>query len=359
MTDFQHKLLDWYHIHKRQLPWRETPDPYRIWLSEVILQQTRVNQGMTYYQNFIRKWPDITSLANAHEDEVMKMWQGLGYYSRARNLLKASREIVNNFGGYFPKSVEQLKKISGIGEYTAAAIASIAFQIPVPVLDGNVYRVLSRIHGISESIDSLQGKLLFRRIATELVPTIDAGNYNQALMEFGALQCTPRNPDCMSCPFNNSCFALLNNQIHQFPVKDKKKAVSERFFNYLIILAREKDDTLVYVRKRNHNDIWKSLYEFVNFETESSADLNSLTQLKLWQQLFTDKGYTLVNESKVYKHLLTHQRIYAKFYVIRLTKKIESPDNFDLSLISQKKLDTLAFPRLIDRYLEDNNGVPE
>lgn len=254
MTNFQHKLLEWYQVYKRQLPWRETSDPYRVWLSEVILQQTRVNQGLTYYQNFIDKWPDITSLAKAQEDEVMKMWQGLGYYSRARNLLKASREIVNDFGGRFPQSVEQLKKISGIGDYTAAAIASIAFQVPVPVIDGNVYRVLSRIYGINQSIDSRQGKMLFREIATELVPSIDAGNYNQALMEFGALHCTPRNPDCISCPFNSQCYALSNNQVSQFPVKDKKKAVIERFFNYLIILNRQDDDTYVYVRKRQQND---------------------------------------------------------------------------------------------------------
>jgi len=359
MTNFQHKLLEWYQVYKRQLPWRETSDPYRVWLSEVILQQTRVNQGLTYYQNFIDKWPDITSLAKAQEDEVMKMWQGLGYYSRARNLLKASREIVNDFGGRFPQSVEQLKKISGIGDYTAAAIASIAFQVPVPVIDGNVYRVLSRIYGINQSIDSRQGKMLFREIATELVPSIDAGNYNQALMEFGALHCTPRNPDCISCPFNSQCYALSNNQVSQFPVKDKKKAVIERFFNYLIILNRQDDDTYVYVRKRQQNDIWKSLYEFVNFETETSTDFDSLTQLDLWQKLFTGNPCTLVNESHVYKHLLTHQRIFAKFYVVKPAKKIESPHNFDLSLISQKKLDTLAFPRLIDRYLEDNNGVPE
>jgi A/G-specific adenine glycosylase len=356
MDSFHPILLQWYRDNRRQLPWRDTTDPYLIWLSEVILQQTRVNQGLSYYHRFVTTWPDIRSLAVAHEDEVLKMWQGLGYYSRARNLHQAAREILVRYDGVFPSSFEELKQIKGIGNYTAAAIASIAFGLPEAVIDGNVYRVLSRIFSIDTPINSKHAKHVFGQLASQLLYSYDPGTYNQAIMEFGALQCTPKNPDCPNCPLNNQCMAFARNKVLDFPVKLPKKPVSDRFFNYLIPFVSDNHINKVYIRKRTENDIWKGLYEFPLIESSNNPEFEQIIQSEQWYRMIAENNYVLHNQSRLYKHRLTHRLIHARFFIVKLAKKLDSADEFALSLIGQNDLGKYAFPRLIDRYLEESGG---
>lgn len=255
MASFGVRIMEWYKENGRDLPWRNTKDPYRIWVSEIILQQTRVAQGYDYYCRFIRRFPDVNSLAEAGEDEVMKYWQGLGYYSRARNLHAAAREIAGK--GYFPDTYEEVRRLKGVGDYTAAAICSFAFGLPCAVVDGNVYRVLSRWMGIDMPVDSVKGKNYFRELAEELLVKEDPALYNQAIMDFGALQCTPSSPSCMFCPLSDSCVALQKGWVDRLPVKQHKTKVSERFFTYLFIISGD----FTFIHKRTGDDIWKNLYE--------------------------------------------------------------------------------------------------
>jgi len=261
---FAAQLLAWYHIHHRDLPWRHTRDPHLIWLSEVILQQTRVAQGLPYFERFAAAYPTIQALAAAPEDEVLKLWQGLGYYSRARNLLKTAQQVVTDFNGLFPESYEKLLQLKGIGPYTAAAIASFAYEERVAVLDGNVYRVLARFFGIENDIAAPASRKVFAEVAQKALPEKESSTYNQAIMEFGALHCTPVAPKCGTCPLQAGCFAFQHNLQRELPVKQKTKRMRERYFNYLVLEWENER----YWRKRKPGDIWEGLYEFDLFEAE-------------------------------------------------------------------------------------------
>lgn len=258
MSTFLNQIYLWYDNNKRDLPWRETSDPYKIWVSEIILQQTRVAQGTSYYLRFIKTFPNIKILAQAGENEVLKLWQGLGYYSRARNLHSSAKFIMKNLNGKFPENYEDILKLKGIGPYTAAAIASIAFDLPYPAVDGNIYRVLSRYLGISTPIDSEKGKKEIHAVASDFIPAKNAGYHNQALMKFGALQCIPKSPQCANCTVSSSCFAALNKSIEMFPAKTKKTKQTQRFFYYFFI----ENGDFTYIEKRTKNDIWKTCTSF-------------------------------------------------------------------------------------------------
>jgi len=340
-------LINWYAENHRDLPWRHEPTPYQVWLSEVILQQTRVSQGLDYYLRFIERWPTVADLAHASEEEVLKLWQGLGYYSRARNLHHCAQQVVNDYNGEFPADFEQLKKLKGIGGYTAAAIASIAFGLPHAVVDGNVYRVLSRLYDIDTPININEGQNLFARLANELLNREQPGLHNQAMMEFGALHCTPKNPDCLHCPLQAQCMAFEHQTVLQRPVKLAKTIVKTRYFNYLVI--RFKD--IVYLHKRSGSDIWRNLYDFPCIESEQPLSVDEVVATAQFQQLIEDKPFTITKVSPVYTHKLTHRTLLAQFIELKLEKKLLQIETKDLFLTPEKDLGNFPIPRLIDLYL--------
>ena len=342
-------LINWYAENRRDLPWRHDPTPYEVWLSEVILQQTRVNQGMDYYLRFIERWPSVTDLAKATEKEVLKMWQGLGYYSRARNLHKCAKQIVEQYDGKFPADFEQLKKLQGIGNYTAAAIASIAFNLPHAVVDGNVYRVLSRLFDINTPINNTEGQTLFSHLADELLNRERPGLHNQAMMEFGALHCTPKNPNCLLCPLQAQCLAFAHQTVMQRPVKLQKVKVTNRYFNYLVI--RIKDS--IYMHKRSDNDIWRNLYDFPCIESEKPMTVEEVLATEQFKQLIENKPFTIVKVSPVFTHKLTHRTILAQFIELKLEKKLLRIETKDLFLARKTDLGNFPIPRLIDLYLNN------
>ena len=264
-VDFSLQIIKWYLVNKRDLPWRMTKDPYHIWISEIILQQTRVDQGLPYYFRFSEKFPNVASLANADEEEVLKLWQGLGYYSRARNLHDTAKYIAYELDGVFPEDYDSLIKLKGVGDYTASAIASICYDAQTAVVDGNVYRVLSRYFGIHIPINSSIGIKYFKELAQSLLPRNNVGNYNQAIMDFGSSQCKPNNPDCLTCPLNNGCMALNKSQVKTLPVKDKKIKIKKKFFNFLVFLSEEGETIL---EKRTSDGIWKNMYQFPLIESK-------------------------------------------------------------------------------------------
>ena len=347
MSTLHDTLINWYAENHRDLPWRHDPTPYEVWLSEVILQQTRVNQGMDYYLRFVEKWPTVSALANASEEEVLKMWQGLGYYSRARNLHKCAKQVVEQYHGEFPADYEQLKKLQGIGDYTAAAIASIAFNLPQAVVDGNVYRVLARLYDIDTPININEGQKTFARLADELLNREQPGLHNQALMEFGALHCTPKNPNCLLCPLQAQCLAFAHQTVMQRPVKLQKTKVTTRYFNYLVI--RIKDS--IYLHKRSDNDIWRNLYDFPCIESDKPLSADEVMATEQFKQLFGNKAFTLTKVSPVFTHKLTHRTILAQFIEIKLEKKLLRIETKDLFLTPEMDLGTFPIPRLIDLYL--------
>lgn len=304
--EFARLLIEWYHEHKRDLPWRNTNDPYLIWISEIILQQTRVAQGYAYYQRFIERFPNLESLAAAEENEVLKYWQGLGYYSRARNLHQAAISV----NGVFPVKYEDILKLKGIGTYTAAAICSFAYNQPHAVVDGNVYRVLSRFFGINEPIDSGKGKKIFASLAHDLLDKVQPALYNQAIMDFGALQCTPLSPDCTVCPFKNRCFAFNHNMVSSLPIKQNKTKTSERFFYYLLI----RDNGNIYLNKRTENDIWKNLYELPLIESNTALAVDDFIRKQEFASIFKENSVVNVRLLNKTKHVLSHRIIYADFY---------------------------------------------
>ncbi len=346
---FSSKLIAWYLRHQRDLPWRQTRDPYKIWLSEVILQQTRVKQGLPYYYAFVEKFPTVFDLARAEEQEVLRLWQGLGYYSRARNLQFTARQIVAQYNGQFPDSYKDLLKLKGIGPYTAAAVASFAYKERVAVLDGNVFRVLSRLYGIDTDIASAAAKPLFSGIANRLIPTKDPDLFNQAIMEFGALQCTPANPDCMFCPFHNECEAFLTGRQAQLPVKSKKGNSRIRYFHYVIF---RKDDRGG-MRKRDQKDIWNGLHDFYLLEDAAlltTGELMAAEPLLPWTE-----AVAVEEESVVYTHKLTHQQVQAKFWHIRLNEAADVDKvarDFGLTFVESAQAHHLPKPVLIDNYLK-------
>ena len=347
MNFIQDTLINWYEENHRDLPWRHRPTPYQVWLSEVILQQTRVNQGMDYYLRFIERWPTVADLAQASEEEVLKQWQGLGYYSRARNLHKCARQVVEQHGGQFPADFEQLKKLQGIGDYTAAAIASIAFDLPHAVVDGNVYRVLSRLYDIDTPININEGQKLFADLADELLNRAQPGLHNQALMEFGALHCTPKNPNCLLCPLQAQCLAFAHQTVMQRPVKLAKVKVTTRHFNYLVIRFEDS----IYLHKRSGNDIWRNLYDFPCVESEKPLSVDEVIATAQFKELIEDKPFTVVKVSPVFTHKLTHRTLLAQFIELKLEKKLLQIETKDLFLTRETELGSFPIPRLIDLYL--------
>lgn len=344
--DFAQIIISWYRQNKRDLPWRNTRDPYMVWLSEVILQQTRVAQGLPYYNSFKKKYATVKKLAEAPEKDVLKLWQGLGYYSRARNLHHAAKEVVKNFGGKFPGNYNDLKKLKGVGDYTAAAISSICFNEVQAVVDGNVYRVLSRIFGMDVPIDSTQGKKDFREMAESLISKNFPADFNQAIMEFGAMQCVPKNPNCGSCPFVQVCVARKENRIGELPVKAKKTKVTDRYFHYLVMRQGEH----IYLNQRKGNDIWKGLHDFPLIESASALTEKKLMQTKQWKLLFKKEQIAVKDFSAEVKHILSHQRLHVRFVEIDLKKKISSEHDF--LLVKEKDLKMLAVPVVIANYIQ-------
>ncbi|MES2409936.1 MAG: A/G-specific adenine glycosylase [Bacteroidota bacterium] len=313
---FSNALIQWYLQNKRDLPWRNDTNPYTIWLSEIMLQQTRVAQGLPYYLRFTTAFPTVFDLANADEEEVLKLWQGLGYYSRARNLHKTAKHIAFELNGEFPKTYSELLKLTGIGEYTAAAIASFAYNENVPVVDGNVYRVLSRYFNVETDIASAGAKKEFIQIAAELLPKGHSNIFNQAIMEFGALQCVPKNPDCRVCVFNDSCLALQKRKVAQLPVKSKKNKVTKRYFNYLVFLD-ENNNTII--TKRTQKGIWQNLYEFPLLETETAESDMVVLEL-IQEQDIVQNGILEIQlrNPEAILHKLSHQHLAIKFWKVRV-----------------------------------------
>lgn len=348
MDEIQELLAQWYETHKRELPWRSDPSPYYVWLSEIILQQTRVNQGYDYFLRFVERWPTLTDLAAASEEEVLKMWQGLGYYSRARNLHKCAQQVMERYGGSFPKDYEKLLELQGIGHYTAAAIASIAFELPHAVVDGNVYRVLSRLYDIETPINNEKGVKLFGALAESLLDRSHPGRHNQALMEFGALHCVPKNPDCANCPLQTHCLAFAHGTVEQRPVKEKKTKIRTRYFNYLVIKT---EDHRVYLHKRTENDIWKNLYDFPCIETAAPLSPDSLFNTALASSLLAGRNVTIERLSQPFTHKLTHQTIIATFIEIKSYDILSSIQTKNIFLASENELGSFPVPKLIDNYL--------
>ena len=340
-------LVDWYKVYKRELPWRETGDPYLIWISEVILQQTRVAQGLAYFNRFRERFPDVASLASADEDEVLRYWQGLGYYSRARNLHAAAKEVMERFGGVFPSAYKDVLSLKGIGEYTAAAIVSFAWNQPYPVVDGNVYRVLARLFAVDTPIDSTEGKRLFAGLAGTILDPECAGIHNQAIMELGALRCVPQNPDCEPCPLRDKCMAFAAGNVSAYPVKRNKTKSRDRYFNYLYIIYKER----TWLNRRSGKDIWTGLYEFPLIETDRAMDFSGLSGTEAFRDLLGDAGsLSVTHELLNRKHVLSHQVLYASFYRIEIERVPASLDKY-ISL-PRESLGRYAVPRLVEIYLE-------
>lgn len=336
-------LISWYKKNKRDLPWRNTRDPYKIWLSEIMLQQTQVVQGLSYYLKFTETFPTIIDLAKAPEDKVMRLWQGLGYYSRARNLHAAAKVVAKEYKGKFPSTYDDIKSLKGVGDYTAAAIASIAFDLPHAVVDGNVYRVLARLFNISTAINSTQGKKEFQQLADELLNHKKAALHNSALMEFGALVCKPQNPKCDDCVLQSYCQAYANHTVTQLPVKDKKIKITNRYFHYVIFNYKD----FVYVSKRTKKDIWQNLYEFVLIETDHKVTEEEILQSKELKKIA--KTFEVLKVSPLKKHILSHQHLYSTFYELKISSKISSKN---LVQIKRKQLSDLALPQLLIKYLQ-------
>lgn len=342
---FSNRLIQWYLENKRDLPWRNTADPYQIWLSEIILQQTRVAQGLPYFNRFTEAFPTVFALAEASEEHVLKLWQGLGYYSRARNLHKTAQVVVFDYNGVFPTTYRELIKLKGIGSYTAAAIASFSANEPVAVLDGNVFRVLARYFGVETDIASAPAKKEFTELANEVLDKKNPALFNQAIMEFGALQCVPKNPDCSACVLSQSCVALQKKKVAQLPVKLKKTKVTERYFNYLVF-EDENGDSLI--QQRTAKGIWYNLYEFPLIESETELDeeaiLNKIsTVFFLTNNLISIKPF----DEKSILHVLSHQRLKIRFWGLKVTGRIEEG-------ISKTALKKFPFPIVIFNFIEKN-----
>ncbi len=349
---FREKLLAWHAGNDRPLPWKGEKNPYFIWLSEIILQQTRVEQGLPYFERFKENYPTVHDLAAAPADGVMKLWEGLGYYSRARNLHATAKNIAENMNGIFPATHAEILKLKGVGPYTAAAIASFAYDLPHAVVDGNVYRVLSRTFGIATPIDTTPGKKEFAALAEECLDKTQPGVYNQAIMDFGATHCTPKSPNCQSCPMQEDCTALQENKVEILPVKSKKLTKRERFFYYFVIKSGDR----VLVRRRGAGDIWQGLYEFPLLESDRAIENKSAIEgSEILQDLIAPEDYAVLRISKSYKRVLTHQKISIRFWEIEVEKFKSGYEDKGFRAVSRAELAGLAFPRTIDLYLSDKS----
>ncbi len=339
-------LIYWYSEGKRSLPWRETQNPYHIWLSEIILQQTQVKQGLPYYEKFVNNFPSVFHLSDAKEEQVLKLWQGLGYYSRARNLHYTAKYIVKELNGVFPSTYKDLLKLKGVGDYTASAIASICFNEATAVVDGNVYRVLSRYYGINTPINSTQGVKTFKDLAQSLLPHKNIGDYNQAIMEFGAIQCKPKNPNCGYCPLQSSCIAFNKNCINQLPVKINKTKISKKYFNFIVFISADEKTIL---QQRTSKGIWQNLYQFPLIEThkgllendfESNDDVKSILN-------GTDYTFSLYNEKEIV-HKLSHQHLFTKFWIVNV-------DQLPQKGLNVSEIASLPVPKLIGNFVDEFN----
>ncbi|MCL6273993.1 A/G-specific adenine glycosylase [Muricauda sp. 2012CJ35-5] len=312
---FSQIILEWYGVHKRDLPWRTTINPYNIWLSEIMLQQTRVAQGIPYYNKFLEAFPTVHDLARAPEEKVLKLWQGLGYYSRARNLHTTAKIIVDTYSGEFPTTYKEVLTLKGIGDYTASAIVSICFNQPEPVVDGNVYRVLARYFGVDMPINSTSGIKYFKSLAREVMDIENIRDYNQGIMEFGAIQCAPKSPDCDVCPLNHACVALKEDRVRELPVKLKKAKIKSRYFNYLVFID-EHGKTLW--EQRKGKGIWQNMYQFPLMETDQSVDVSKIRELAV-KNIGVDVGRVTLYNTDVIIHKLSHQHLYTQFWVLEST----------------------------------------
>lgn len=347
MSNFSSILLEWYARAGRDLPWRRTRDPYLIWLSEIILQQTRVAQGLEYYLRFAARYPDVRSLAQASEDEVLKLWQGLGYYSRARNLHAAARQVVEQFGGIFPRDPHDVRSLRGVGEYTAAAICSAAYDEPMAAVDGNVYRVLARVYDVDVPIDTGEGRRFFARLAQELVDLQSPGAYNQAIMDFGALVCTPSAPRCGECPMSERCGARAAGTVESRPVKRGRTVVRERWFHYLHLVDGE---GRTWLWRREVRDIWQGLYEFPLVETERAATFDEVVQSDECRRWLDGVEWRLAESVEWPAHRLSHRLIRATFHRVELLHGV--PEVGGVGPLTRAELGDYAVPRLIEGYLE-------
>ena len=347
---FRQSLLDWnVRENTRQMPWKGEKDPYKIWLSEVILQQTRVEQGLAYYERFVDAFPSVTDLAAAPEDRVFKLWEGLGYYSRCKNLIHTARFIAGERKGCFPTTYNDILELKGVGSYTAAAIASFAYGLPHAVVDGNVLRVLSRFFGIDTPVDTTEGKMLLTDLADRCLDREDPATYNQALMDFGAVVCKPANPVCATCPLSARCVALKEEKVDLLPIKQKRMVRRDRHFLFLVAEYREG----IYVRKRTGKDIWQNLFEFIGHELKGEKEWEDLS----WFGSLVGKGtYTVLHMSPVYRQLLTHQQVKARFIRIRLDQPLPRGE---YECMEKKDLAALPFPRLLNDYMTAPLHAPQ
>ena len=333
---FSEKLIEWYRVNKRNLPWRLTKQPYKIWVSEIILQQTRIEQGEKYYYAFLEKYPNISELAKTNDEELLKVWEGLGYYSRALNMLKASRVVLNNYKGIFPSNYDDLIKLPGIGDYTASAISSICNNEVQPVVDGNVFRFLSRMFKIDLPIDKLKTKTYFKKLGFKLIDVVNPGDFNQAMMDYGSMVCRPKKFQCHKCLFSGNCKAFNSNTVMLYPFKEKRIKIKHRFLNYIFIIT---NDRKTLIKKRNGNGIWKNLYEFPLIETKKESSVNEIIK----ELDFRDLKF--ISEKKI-KHKLTHQQLNISFFTFKVS-------NFDDDLTDIKALSNYPFPRPINKFISE------
>lgn len=341
---FSTSLINWYGQHKRNLPWRNTKDPYKIWISEIVLQQTRVDQGLAYYERFIKAFPSVSKLAAANEEEVLRMWQGLGYYSRARNLHFTAKVISNEHGGIFPTTYSEILSLKGIGEYTAAAISSFAYKLPYAVMDGNVMRVVTRLFGIEVSIHSGPGKKIIKESLDSLFDEKRPDEFNQAIMEFGALHCVPVNPNCEDCPFSTECVAFNTGKVQDLPIRKKSGQKKNRYFNYAVIRSGRK----IILKKRQSKDIWQNMYEFPMKENQSMKESFDISDLLSVAQ--EDSIYILKEKSHWKTHLLSHQKIHARFHEFEVDQ-IETSLKDDWEILDLDDVDNYPLPKLIESYM--------
>jgi len=345
--NFTQTLTYWYSINKRDFPWRRTKDPYKIWLSEIIMQQTQITQGLPYYEAFVAQFPTVFDLANAEEEAVLKLWQGLGYYSRARNLHTTAKHIANNLRGEFPTSYDELLKLKGVGDYTASAIASICYDEKTAVVDGNVYRVLSRYFGVDAPINSSKGTTYFKELAQSLLPTKNIGNYNQGIMDFGSQQCKPQSPNCTICPLSASCTALRDNQVNELPLKINKTKITKKYFNFIVLIS---EDGKTVFEKRTGKGIWKNLYQFPLIETTKRLSIKNFHSNDVVKQILKDKKYSvsLYNDKEIV-HKLSHQHLYTSFWIININElsedaiKISDAYKLPVPILISKFMDAFGF----------------
>ena len=343
---FYNTLITWYLANKRDLPWRKTTNPYHIWLSEIILQQTRVAQGLPYYNAFVEQFPKVSDLANARQEDVLKLWQGLGYYSRARNLHETAKYISTNLNNKFPDNYNDLLTLKGVGSYTAAAIASFAYNEAVAVVDGNVFRVLARIFNIENDISTAKTKKIFQELANKLLlegKPCDPALFNQAIMDFGALQCVPKSPNCHSCPFNTSCMAFISNKVDELPVKTNKLKIKKRYFDYILL----KDiNGKIFIKKRIEADIWEGLFEFDLIDNESFVDINVLeSQISLKYQSQIVNNIVCFSEDPII-HKLSHQHLYIRFWMVEVSSFLEG--------ICKENIEDYAYPIVLANFIKNN-----